>query len=80
MWCLWQEKNVSSFEGCEMTILDLKLLFLKYLYNWMLALGLFSFSTLLDLLNHCTYKFDFDVPIVYLQCTWATLNLINKYR
>ena len=27
--CLWQERNTRSFEGCERSILDLKLLFFK---------------------------------------------------
>ena len=27
MWCIWQERNSRSFEGCERTILDPKLMF-----------------------------------------------------
>jgi hypothetical protein len=40
MWCLWRERNARTFEGCEQTILDLKL----NLFNWMSATDLFSFS------------------------------------
>ena len=36
MWCLWQESNACGFEGCERTILDLKLLFFQ-IFVWMVA-------------------------------------------
>ena len=38
MWCLWREQNIRSFEGTELSILDLKLLFFQTLYEWIVAL------------------------------------------
>ena len=33
MWCLWKERNFRTFEGKELSWLNLKFLFLKTLYN-----------------------------------------------
>lgn len=46
MWCIWIEMNARNFEGCEWTILDLKLQIFRTLYEWMAATRLFSFSNL----------------------------------
>jgi len=43
IWCKWWEWNARSFEWCERTTLDLKLLLFKSLFYWTLALGSFSF-------------------------------------
>lgn len=58
MWHLanWQERNARTFDGCEKSAHDLKLLFPKTLSEWIDALGLFSFATLPDLLEHCTFS------------------------
>ena len=53
MWCLWQERNLRSFEDVESGSLDLKLLFLRTLYDWIQALGLFSFSSFHVFLSSC---------------------------
>ena len=59
MRCLWwQERNARSFEGCEWSILDLKL-------YWTLALRSFSFTSLVDPFDNCTWDLDCYVPIVY---------------
>ena len=42
-----------SFEDTELGIPDLKLIFFRTLYDWILALGLFSFSSLQDFLDSC---------------------------
>ena len=45
-----------SFRGCERSILDLKLFFLNSLFNCLLALGSFSYNSLLDMIDHCTTR------------------------
>jgi hypothetical protein len=40
MWCLWRERNGRSFEDCERTIVELKLLFFRTLLDWMSVRGL----------------------------------------
>ncbi len=39
MWCIWRERNAMIFEWCESSVLDLKLLLLISLFEWMTALG-----------------------------------------
>ncbi len=41
MWCLWWERNMRSFEGSEMSISDLKLLFLPDASNKIVLLYYF---------------------------------------
>ena len=41
---------------CERTILDLKLHFLRTLFEWVSAPGSFSFSNLLEFIDHCTFN------------------------
>ena len=50
---VWRERNLRSFEDIESGSLDLKLLFLRTLYDWIQALGLFSFSSFPDFLVSC---------------------------
>ena len=51
MWCLWRERNVRIFLGCELSVFELKLQFFRSLLDWMSASGLCSLSNLLDLLD-----------------------------
>ena len=39
MWSLWRERNGCSFEDSEQTIVELKLLFLRTLCDWVSARG-----------------------------------------
>ena len=64
-----RKRNAQSFEGCQWTIINLKLVFLQSLYEWMQALGSVSFSSLLDLIVFCTLGLGFAVLIVYFLCT-----------
>ena len=76
-WCIWWKRNQRRFEGCEWITPNLKLLFFKYLLDWILALASFSFTSLSDLIDHCnlrtfflvekivTWELDCVVPIVY---------------
>ncbi len=51
MWCVWKERNARTFEGREQTVAELKLLFLRMLFDWTSATGLCRSSTLLDFLD-----------------------------
>ena len=44
MWRIWCKRNDKTFEGCEKSALDLKLLFLKFQSERMTASSLFSFT------------------------------------
>lgn len=48
------ERNAWNFEGCKKSVHDWKLLFLDTLFEWINASGLFSFTSLPDLINRCT--------------------------
>ena len=54
VWCLWRERTARSFEGCELSIINLKMQFLQTLFDRMLAIGLFSFSSFLEFLDSCS--------------------------
>ena len=47
---IWHERNAQTFKGCEKSVFDLKLLFLRTLLEWINASGLFSFDTLVEML------------------------------
>ena len=51
MWCVWKERNARTFEGCEQTVAELKLLFFRMLFDWTSATGLCRSSTLLDFID-----------------------------
>ncbi len=42
MWCLWRERNGRSFEDCERTTFELKLLFFRILFEWVSVQGFVS--------------------------------------
>ena len=66
MWKIWQERNTHTFEGNERSTNDLKLSFLLMLLEWTNALGVFTFVSLADLLDSCTFPCSivFDVLLV----------------
>ena len=43
LWCLWRERNSRIFEDCDRSTLDLRLQFLRTLFDWMSATGCFHF-------------------------------------
>jgi hypothetical protein len=51
---------MTSFEDTELGLPDLKLLFFRTLYDWIIATQLFSFSSLQNFLDSC-YSFDHQV-------------------
>ena len=34
MWCIWRERNGCSFEDCERSYVEIKLFFLRSLFDW----------------------------------------------
>ena len=56
LWCLWRERNSRIFEDGDRNILDLRLQFLRTLFDWMSATGLFSTHTFLEFLDHCHFR------------------------
>ena len=53
MWGIWRERNARRFEGNENSLSDLKLSFLKTMFEWLNASVLFSFGSLADMLDSC---------------------------
>uniref|UniRef100_A0A2N9IHE7 Reverse transcriptase zinc-binding domain-containing protein n=1 Tax=Fagus sylvatica TaxID=28930 RepID=A0A2N9IHE7_FAGSY len=51
MWCLWRERNVRLFEDCERPVSALKLLFFQTLYDWVVAVGISSINSMMDLID-----------------------------
>ena len=47
--------HARTFEGCEQNVAELKLLFLRTLFDWISATGLFCFSTLLEFIDSCCF-------------------------
>ena len=49
--CIWREHNASCFENQELSVVKLKYLFLKTLYEWTLLHVSVSVEGLLDLMD-----------------------------
>ena len=54
MWVLWRERNLRVFEGQERTVLDLKLVLLRTLFDWMHGNSNHSFSSFKEFLDSST--------------------------
>ena len=52
--CLWQECNGRSFEDCERSIVELKLLFFRTLLDWVIVKGFVSCNSLHQFLDFCS--------------------------
>lgn len=72
MCCTWRERNARTFEGCEIFFVDLKLLFLKSLFEWVTAFGLLSFVKCLRCLIAVLLVLYVGVPSIYNLCTSTT--------
>ena len=55
MWVIWRERNTHTLDGNERSIHELKLLFFQTLFDWANATGVFTFISLLDMLDFCTF-------------------------
>ena len=68
MWCIWEERNSRCFEDIERSMPDLKLLFIRTLFDWFSVWRNQPFS-ILDLLDFCNFRSWFVHPwmlLVYL--------------
>jgi hypothetical protein len=52
-WCVWRERNARHFEDSETSIPELKSRFFQLLFEWVKGLGIFSISSLVELLDYC---------------------------
>ena len=64
MWCIWKERNSKCFEDIERSMPDLKLLFLRTLFDWFSVWRNQPFSSILDLLDFCNIRFWFVHPCI----------------
>ncbi len=55
MWCLWRERIMRTFEGCETSVVDFQLQFFQCLFDWLTATRIFSFSNVFDLIDICSF-------------------------
>ena len=62
MWVIWRERNTCIFDGNERSIHALKLFFFQTLFDWANATGVFTFISLLDMLDFCTFIVTFFFP------------------
>ena len=63
MWCIWKERNSRYFEDIERSMPDLKLLFIRTLFDWFSMWRNHWFSmwrnhpfSILDLLDFCNFR------------------------
>uniref|UniRef100_A0A2N9I8S1 Reverse transcriptase domain-containing protein n=1 Tax=Fagus sylvatica TaxID=28930 RepID=A0A2N9I8S1_FAGSY len=54
MWVLWCERNLRVFEGQERTVLELKLVLLRTLFDWLHCSSSYSPSYFEEFLDSCT--------------------------
>ena len=53
LWCVWRERNARHFEDTATSIPELKSRFFQLLFEWVKGLGIFSISSLVELLDYC---------------------------
>ena len=56
MWCIWRERNEHSFEDCEWSYVEIKLLFLRSLLDWVAGWGLYSCTSLIQFPELCSLQ------------------------
>ena len=59
MWVIWRVRNTRTFDGNERSIHELKLLFFQTFFDWANAMSVFTFISLLDMLDFCTFIVSF---------------------
>ena len=59
MWVIWRVRNTHTFDGNERSIHELKLLFFQTFFDWANATSVFTFISLLDMLDFCTFIVSF---------------------
>lgn len=51
LWCLWRERNARTFDDVKSSVLKLKALLVRVLYDWMAVHSSFSFSNMIEVLD-----------------------------
>ena len=77
MWGIWRERNAPTFEGIERSIHDLKFPSFR-LFEWPNASSFFTFSSLPDFLDFCTFisiKIRYSASII-AHCLCALVHFI----
>ncbi len=54
MWCIWRVRNGCSFEDCERSYIEIKLFFLRSLFDWVDGWG-----------SHPCYFFSFPRALFF---------------
>jgi hypothetical protein len=52
---VWKERNARTFEGSELSVVELKLQLYRSLMDWMSAIGLVRFSNMLEFIDYCSF-------------------------
>ena len=55
IWCIWRERKVRSFEGCERSCWRFKSFFLHALFEWSVVFSHFSCSSFSIFLDRCSF-------------------------
>ena len=79
MWCIWQERNNRSFEGCERSILQFKSFYFFTLLEWCLVSPSFSCLSLPILLDHCNLVSWCFYPFSTCPIYWAVFFFLIKF-
>jgi hypothetical protein len=56
MWTIWRQRNNRVFEGFERPTMDLKLILLRSLVEWMAVLPRHSCSSLPEFIDCCNFS------------------------
>ena len=72
MWCIWKERNSRCFEDIERSMPDLKLLFLRTLFDWFSVWRNQPFLLFWIYLTFVIFVFNLFTPIYFL-CSWVSL-------
>ena len=56
MWCICRELNGYNFEDCERSYVELKLFFLRSLFDWVAGWGLHSCTSFFQFLELCSLR------------------------
>ena len=74
IWVIWRERNTCTFYGNERSIHELILLFFQTLFDWVNATRVFTFISLLDMLDFCTFIVTYFFPCCLFQHTTYVLH------
>ena len=83
MWVIWKEMNIRTFEGNERSIHELKLLFFQTLIDWANASGVFTFISLPNMLDLCTFIVSSTLlvcffPLYFLTSLFSEVYYLSK--